>query len=1242
MRSSKASCSSIHAGARRALIALLLCSAGAIGMLALGPEPALAKPLSVHFTKPKESTPEGPEVEATVPAGEAVPFEVKFEDQPEGPHELCESEPYRGEDLCANDKVEWKFGDGQSATQTVNVDTEPLTVYPSAESHTYATNGATFTLEATITDPTDPAEPVTVKMKVHTAPALLTSLSASQYFPYVGEPVTFKASQQLADFKPPISYSFRLNENPVREVTINEAAPATASYETTFTTTGAQTVAVHASAEATIEAKRLEDEATTTVDVVPHLGGAISVIPPNPVVGETVTFAALATGGEPPYTYSNWLLDNAPFPGAVPTGAAAGTVVSEQTEFGSPGTHSVALSVTDSSRPSRSELLTASVNVDPQLVGSIGPAEEVYDENRPLTFQAQLSGGTPPYGERWRLYPIGFPEYTIASGTGPTFSHTFNSHYESSGAYELVLSANDSAGHLRTIEKRIFVEPCVPAVEFGLVQLYSPVACLQQSIGPNGVPRWSTESEVKLNGIPLQPIAGHPLVIEAPSQAHPGGLLEVGDVNLTLVGTELDFALLHEKPLKWELPKGEKGEEKSLVTLSVPAGLKLLGLSVGGSVGVKLGYSTDGEHYATFPLTIELPKIFKSGPNDEAGGLTSEAALSVGVSAAGVAAVHFKGLRVELNEAWLGKLQIKDLCLAFIPGGSEAISECAKPTVGGKEFIECQNTSSTADRWSGTAVVVLPTTSKTEIGLFGGLIGSQISYLGGFVEANPGLPIVDDVYLDRVGIGVCINPPPFKLKGEVGVDAMPVGSKQTLKVDGYFQYTNSYTDSEGHEHPWSVELGGTVAVYEKEVGGGDVVVNSTGELEFALHAELELYSAVSMNGEVEGWIEPLEKRFDISGSVKACLLGECIGAKGEISSVGIAGCGYILKLEVGFGYRWGSGHVGIFEGCAFGEYEATKASLADYAATLGRSVRIAPGTKAIALRVGGIGAPPGITLRAPNGQRIVLPAGATKALRGANYMALENRSEQATDVLLAHPAAGVWQIEAALGSSISDVATARYYGPPTVTGHVRKAPHGRKLLFAGYHVPPGDTIALYERAHEVARTLRAKVNARPCRRARGKHARVQSGERCLRIAFSPTFGPGGVRSIVAVVNRAGIPQKVLTIARFRVPAPRPLVRPRVRLQRTPKGVLLTWSHLRGAARYTISVRTSSRKKLGFNPPARCGAMLLRGIARKEMLTVTVGGVRRNLETGPARKLLLRPRRKLAGARRLARHGRLCR
>ncbi|HLI31490.1 MAG TPA: hypothetical protein VKU89_01945 [Solirubrobacteraceae bacterium] len=1222
----------------RRLLAALATSTGLL--LGLGAPAALASQLAVEIVKPGKSPSgeplpgEGAEGKATVPAHEKVPFKIEFTDVLENPEPCppCTSEA----------TVEWHFGDGsEPALEHVTVNANPNETYYAETTHEFSTPGKSYTAEVLVKVPYGGES--TERITIETGAALLTSLAASQYFPYVGEPVTFTAKQELNDYKPPLSYHFLLNGNPVQEVTIDEGAPAPGTYEQTFTSTGAQTVAVKASAEASTEAKRLETEAATTVDVVPHLGGAVTVSPPNPYVGETVTFSALAEGGEPPYTYSGWLLDGGPFPGAGTATAPEGTRASEQAKFTTTGTHTVTLGVSDSSRPKRSESLTASVSVDQPLVASITPAGEAYDENRPLSFEAHVAGGTPPYEERWRLFPIGYPEYTTAAGAGATFSHTFNSHFESSGAYGLVLSANDSDGHITTIEKRILAQPCIPTVEFGLIQLASKTGCLQQSTGAEGVKRWSTETEVLLNGIPLQPIAGHPLVLEAPSSAHPGGLLEVGNVNLTIVGTELDFALLHEKPLKWELPKGEKGEEKSLVTLSVPAGLKLLGLSVGGSIGVKLGYGTDGEHFATFPLTIELPKIFKSGPNKEAGGLTSEAALSVGVSASGLAAVHFKGLRVELNEAWLGKLQIKDLCLAFIPGGSEAISECAKPSVGGKEFIECQNTSTTADRWSGTAVVVLPTTSKTEIGLFGGLVGSQIAYLGGFVETNPGLPIVDDVFLDRVGIGVCINPPPFKLKGEVGVDAMPVGSKPTLKVDGYFQYTNSYTDSEGHEHPWSVELGGSVAVYEKEIGGGDVVVNSTGELEFALHAELELYSVVSINGHVDGWIEPTEKLFNINGGIEACLLGACIGADGEVSSTGIAGCGKILGLEAGFGYRWGSGHVSTFDGCSFGEYEATKASLADFAPNLTRTLAIAPHTKAIALRVGGLGGPPGITLRGPGGQTIVIPAGASKALRGPDYMVIENRSEAATDILLADPAAGSWQIQPALGSSVTSLAIARYYGPPSASGHVRKAPHGRRLLRATYHLQPGETMALYERGSEVARTLRAHVAGAACsssKRGRRGH-RAPAGARCLRVAFSPTFGPGGERSIVAVVSRGGIPQRTITIARFHVPAPRALSRPRLQLLRTRKGVLLAWSHLAGAARYTISVRTSSRKKLGFNPPARCGALLLRGIARKEMVTASVGGVRRNLEAGPARKLLLRSKRKRAGVRRL-RHGRICR
>ena len=120
-----------------------------------------------------------------------------------------------------------------------------------------------------------------------------------------------------------------------------------------------------------------------------------------------------------------------------------------------------------------------------------------------------------------------------------------------------------------------------------------------------------------------------------------------------------------------------------------------------------------------------------------------------------------------------------------------------------------------------------------------------------------------------------------------------------------------------------------------------------------------------------------------------------------------------------------------------------------------------------------------------------------------------------------------------------------------------------------------------------------------------------------RKTFTPAFGPGGRREIVAVVTRSGIPLSTTTVARFTAPKPKLPSRPvRLRLGRRGSTVVVAFDSSARAVSHTLSFSLSSGKRFGVQPAKRsCRAVLITGIARSVRVAVRVAGVRRDLEVG---------------------------
>ena len=475
---------------------------------------------------------------------------------------------------------------------------------------------------------------------------------------------------------------------------------------------------------------------------------------------------------------------------------------------------------------------------------------------------------------------------------------------------------------------------CEKRVAFGLVEA-TTAGCLTQS-QPG---RWESTDTVTVNGLALPVAAGTRLVLSGPSDDAPGGRLSV-ETEITLEGITV-----HQGKLEFELPQGGQGDEADAESFRPAQDQQLFGLSVGGSAALRLGYGADGQHYSLFRIVLDLPDLFRNGPGQDAGGLT--ATVGVRVDDRGVRA---DAVKAEVRNAYIGQIAIKDLCLSYTAAGSTTTDPCSPPAFGAQPLISCE-AGTDVSRWDGAAVITLPTESSTEVGVFAGVSGDQFSYAGAQVtNLGEAVPLATGVYLDRVGLAICIQPPPMKFTGAAAIRFGPdFGGQKALLLDGQVEYVDS--------RPWVISAKGGVSVFGYQVADGYFTYKSSGSIDFGFHAGFD-FGIASVSAGVDGWIETQEPvRFNVDGYGSVCVVVvACIRGEITVSTVGIAGCLTLLegdiwelhedadfvwyapwrvhwelrhwRLRAGLGYRWGGSVDVMGDSCDVGPYRAVRSAAA--------------------------------------------------------------------------------------------------------------------------------------------------------------------------------------------------------------------------------------------------------------------------------------------------------------------------
>lgn len=990
---------------------------------------------------------------------------------------------------------------------------------------------------------------------------------------------------------------------------------------------------------------------------------AVTISPPDPVVGDTVTITG--TGGEcppgdTPAYIGKFEIESPPNSNSyttVSSGPMQGGQYSAQ--LSPAGHYRGSTEFTCPSSPENHHVDSDTFTVGEALGGSISISPDPPTVNQPATLSAAGTGGNPDYTWTWDLNNDG----TFGDSTSRTPSYTFTT----TGPHPVSVRITDTAvggnpTHTKTVTRTINVSavsgpppppppPCLKRVAFKLSEFKTSGCFTHTGSSPD---RWETTSAITLNGISL-PDNGQTFKITGPTAGEPGGHFTAPNSTM-----HLDALRVFSGNIDWTLPDGGPGKEAALPgrTFAIASGAAMLGLKLRGSVALELGQDQGGAYYADLPVNIELPASFKAGPDPRFGSVTGAASVRVDDSG-----VHYNGLRLQAKDVWLGRLKVRSVCFSYIPANGASTAPCDPPAFGddpgllGKPggdapFIQCR-TDPTTNRWDASAEIEVPT--GLQIGAFGGLADGQISKLGASID-NLGkrVPIAQGFYLDHVAFGLCLSPPPFKIRANAGVNFL--GNKNLVSIDGGFTYTDAI-DFE----PWSFLVDGSVKVGDVPIGSGNLGFNGRSQVDFGLKAGVNvLDGAASLTAQVSGWVDAPRSQWVVSGSGRGCLGDACAEASGSLSSVGVAGCvtvgtslpTYDLiipldgrapyldtrthKLTAGFGYVWGASSADFLGGsCNFAPYQPTRvftAQAAGGARALGFSVK--RGTKAVSLRIHGSDGPPKVVIRGPRGVTITSSATADATLRKGRYLLAENETNGTTNVMLVRPAAGTWTVSRAPDSKSSPtrIDRASLESPPTFGARVVAKGASRTLRVA-YSVPDGSVVQLVERGKGVNRILTRRLKGRRCaglpRMRPGTNQRIL----CATVAFRPAAGPGGKRKIQAVVMRRGIPLLQKSIASFRAPKPRlPSRVSLIRAQRTKTGLDVLFSPSSGASRYAVSARLSDGRQLAFDLAGRCRALRIPRVPSGVAAAIKVAGVRFDLAMGRAHAVSLKAKVHAAGSK----------
>ena len=467
---------------------------------------------------------------------------------------------------------------------------------------------------------------------------------------------------------------------------------------------------------------------------------------------------------------------------------------------------------------------------------------------------------------------------------------------------------------------------------------------------------------------------------------------------------------------------------------------------------------------------------------------------------------------------------------------------------------------------------------------------------------------VPPVLLQRAGIDVATEPSfGFQLSGAVTLGPK-LGDLSLLEGDpmtaGMGWYARQCPDSPVPP----VRVAGTTTVPAAKVIGAEVkstlafCVPFSDAAQFPMPDHLDVTGtftaslpagSLAFSGDGGGWIAPGGFNLEANGDATV-FRGLRTDASMLMSNRGIAVCVRRPRSpDAGFVYPWFA-PPRPFAGCDLSPFRVERPAGGGTRQADARVVRVRPGTRGLAIRVGGPAGPPRVRVTGPDGREIASPATGEASDTGDALVAPVPESGQ-TFVLVGRPRAGAWTVQSLDGTPLGGVATARELPPVRARARVS----GRTLR---YRVSrrAGQRFELWDRGPQRATRLR----------------RLRGGEGRIRLP-RPT---GGRHRIELVATRGGIAVLRTTLARYTVPRKAASGRVRGLTARRRGGRLIVRWRGDGGARYLVAVRLPSGRE---RTALRRGHRAALPVPRRGRLAVRVSAVAAAGAVGPPARRTVR-------------------
>ena len=346
------------------------------------------------------------------------------------------------------------------------------------------------------------------------------------------------------------------------------------------------------------------------------------------------------------------------------------------------------------------------VDVTPRLEPAFDIIGHVEVDREAEFDAAGTTGGVAPLRYRWDFDGNG--SYESDGGAATTRTNTF----KRASNVEVGLSVSDARGHIRAVRKQVTVaEGCIHELAFGLTRIRTATAagCLRTKPQSSRTAPlvYGSDDDLIVNGMLIDKLAGATLEVTLPTAD------KAARIASSAAQVVVDGARVVNGAFDWKLPEGKRGEERQIAGLGLaPDGVDLLGLHAEGRIGLSLGMDTSGKSYVRFSVNLEIPG-FKIGPDSQSPGVTTKVSMRIDDTG-----VHLDNLKLRLDHAYVGKLEINDLCLSYVRAGYQA-DRCEQfEDHTGEPFLTCSSDES-VDRWDGTMDLTLPTPDKKGIAFSG-------------------------------------------------------------------------------------------------------------------------------------------------------------------------------------------------------------------------------------------------------------------------------------------------------------------------------------------------------------------------------------------------------------------------------------------------------------------------------------------------------------------------------------------